>query len=1005
MAETNQGRSPTRPSVSNRIDPSAGYSSIPFANQGAVNVTGSPTPASASLLPAITSSVALQSPTATPTALLTNITESVQTPNGNVSVIFAPTKSGNSIIYNAKSIAQNVTFSQPINQNSNGIIFQGTGNFTYSLSGNQLTSTLLSTTGSILYQSPTSQTLFSQAQSNQTTDKAQIAYYQSLANELNTGSYVVKGPNGSINAVATQNALNNINSQLLPTTGPLAGNNALNFYQNALSSAINQATANSPLGIGSFNGSNITLTNGVTIAQPVSGSVGGSTQNLGSVLLKPTLGNGNTISLVYQSFQPANVTLNSNTSITDPITGKVYPIGISIGATTTYNPTTGSVGLSLPNYGGGNPLPNITTNLFGNTQTAVQNGNVISYNIGFNPITGTSFTSTSTNNSLTINSFLTAQTNLANSIANGTKSTSPVVAFPGAGTYQFFTGSLPNTNAFTQTSTGFVAGTPGGLAALQGNPPPSPIPFLNTYISNGAFFQNELSILSQKGGGYFTYQSSSKISNPISVIPLSSLQNQFVNSTSTPTTVLGSASKLFSQYNNAATSEVSAITGYLTKTGLVFNGPGSKIANAFGASNPTVLGVGIGLASIPLIPQGIFNAYAHPTATLSALSKQVVSNPLGFVGETVGTSLLLGTGANILSTAIATPDLNTLYFRPFGLPLNVPLVSFGGGIPSFGSTLIDVTGETTTETNIAGVLATTEKSNLLALPGSQESPTIAEITQPSNPIKPVSAPIQSSARSQVQIQIQRPATSVTGSQLAKFYASYGSLQQGYSGSGGSYSPEQFRELLNQGKTQQSSTVEENEYVYSVGVGQKVIPTRTQISSQLTKTSTTQSSISLQNQISLTSQLYKVSTVQTQPQLSSILQLQKTKSIQSQVSSTKQILGSNSLQLQSQKQSSIQSQSQKQTQVQSQVQLQQQVQFQQQGQLQTQSELTLQSKKGLFLIVPLQRKPPKRIKVPLVSNSKIMFGSTPDLTHETLGIREANKKVNARLRSIGLSRPL
>ena len=190
-----------------------------------------------------------------------------------------------------------------------------------------------------------SQSLFNQANSNISVAKAEINYYQGLVTKFNTPNYGL-GTNATPQQL--QSFLNTFNSQLFPTSGPAAGSNALTYYQNLLATSTGQAQSNSPQVIGSFNGSSISLNPNVSISQQITGNLTGSTQNLGTAIFSPTLGSNNSISLAFQSFTPANVTLTGGYSITDPITGKVYPIGASIGATTTYNQSTGAKGLTFP---------------------------------------------------------------------------------------------------------------------------------------------------------------------------------------------------------------------------------------------------------------------------------------------------------------------------------------------------------------------------------------------------------------------------------------------------------------------------------------------------------------------------------------------------------------------------------------------------------------------------------------------------------------------------------
>ena len=257
---------------------------------------------------------------------------------------------------------------------------------------------------------------------------------------------------------------------------------------------------------------NISLLPNATVAVPITGSIGNQqNQFLGTVFYTPTITNGN-VNLNYSSFQGTNINITGSIPVTNPNTGQqaniTGKIGYTISATTTFNPSTNTIGLNLPNYGGGNVLPNISTNIYAQPQAfyvptfgitiPASSGVKGTYNLTFNPITGIGTTT---------------------SIAAQQGTLQSGITFPGAGTYTFYAGNP--ISGFGKVQQGFPSVNP-QVSFGGGTPNVFYTGFLAGFFGP-AVFQSELAKLQASGGGYYTYTLVNGAQSKPLVIPASLL--------------------------------------------------------------------------------------------------------------------------------------------------------------------------------------------------------------------------------------------------------------------------------------------------------------------------------------------------------------------------------------------------------------------------------------------------------------------------------------------------
>lgn len=199
----------------------------------------------------------------------------------------------------------------------------------------------------IYYQSPTQKTAYNAAQGEMQSAIAQESYYSNLikqAQEPNAGL----GPNASPEAI--QNWVTNFHEQMFPQSGPLAGWNALEYYQNQEQQARAAISANAPTAVGSLNTTTGALTaNNAKIAHPIYGTYGSnSNQYLGTIYYAPTVANGQ-LGLAYSGFASTGITATHGQTVFNANTGQNQNIGVTLTGQTAYNETTGQITVNFPN--------------------------------------------------------------------------------------------------------------------------------------------------------------------------------------------------------------------------------------------------------------------------------------------------------------------------------------------------------------------------------------------------------------------------------------------------------------------------------------------------------------------------------------------------------------------------------------------------------------------------------------------------------------------------------
>lgn len=277
----------------------------------------------------------------TPTSLYVGqkATEQIATPNGPITVQFTAVAKNGIVSLTPSAITKNVIFSLPIQSSNVGI--GGSVKYTYSLAGANIIPTPIS--GNVTYNANLN--LYNQANANYQAAKSGMAQleqakqqYITALNKPNMPASYYQSYRMALNSLMEGNFNN--------------GFTELGYYENMEQSSQAALDRYAPTTIATVKNGNFILT-GNAPEQYIYGNVGGKRQYLGALQEKPVL-NGNSI-----SFQPGNFT-----SAIVTISGQGYYAGIP----TTYNATTGQIGINPSNY----------AYVTGNAQTArMANGEII----------------------------------------------------------------------------------------------------------------------------------------------------------------------------------------------------------------------------------------------------------------------------------------------------------------------------------------------------------------------------------------------------------------------------------------------------------------------------------------------------------------------------------------------------------------------------------------------------------------------------------------------------